>query len=162
ALGSVACAALRYHTADTMSHGLAALCFTGALAAALAADLEARAGRARALDVAAGFALGWPPATPPASPPPPAGAPRVRPGRAAGRAAAALRMAAGALPGLALLVLHQRAATGAFGASSQALYYAASDGPPGCFRFGFGDGIGCLGEHGEFVRARLEHGFGAL
>ena len=29
---SVVCAALRYHTADTMSHGLAALCLAGALA----------------------------------------------------------------------------------------------------------------------------------
>jgi hypothetical protein len=42
------------------------------------------------------------------------------------------------------------------------MYYATSDGPPGCFRYGFGEGIGCLHEHGEFVRARLADGYGLL
>ena len=37
-----------------------------------------------------------------------------------------------------------------------------SDGPPGCFRYGFGAGVGCVVEHGDFVKARLEHGYGAL
>src|SRR5690606_31376489 len=41
------------------------------------------------------------------------------------------------------------------------IYYATSDGPPGCFRYGFGD-VGCLGEHGDFVRARMPAGFGPL
>ncbi|WP_199693385.1 hypothetical protein, partial [Sorangium cellulosum] len=70
-------------------------------------------------------------------------------------------MVLGALPGLALLAAHQRAATGGF-ASSQAAYYAVSDGPPGCFRYGFGAGVGCLGEHGDFVRHNLAEGFGFL
>jgi hypothetical protein len=42
------------------------------------------------------------------------------------------------------------------------VYYATSDGPPGCFRWGFGASVGCLFEHGEFVRARLPHGYGIL
>ncbi len=61
-----------------------------------------------------------------------------------------------------LFFAHQHAATGAWGASSQRLYYALSDGPPGCFRYGFGAGVGCLGEHGDFVRARLGEGYGLL
>ncbi|AUX39405.1 hypothetical protein SOCE26_007960 [Sorangium cellulosum] len=187
ALFSALCAALRYHTADTMSHGLAALCFTVALAstrraldhahAAAAARAPSPwtgpAGRAAAL---AGLAAGWLAATRPPSAlalaatllllvagsaaegardPAPGPAPRPR----LGRIAAA--MALGALPGLALLAAHQRAATGAF-ASSQAAYYAVSDGPPGCFRYGFGAGIGCLGEHGDFVRHNLAEGYGFL
>ncbi|HEY4117455.1 MAG TPA: hypothetical protein VGM56_06345, partial [Byssovorax sp.] len=38
----------------------------------------------------------------------------------------------------------------------------ASDGPPGCFAYGFGRDVGCIGEHGDFVAARLAHGFDAL
>ena len=68
----------------------------------------------------------------------------------------------GALPGALLFLAHQHAATGAFGASSQRLYYALGDGPPGCFRYGFGAGVGCVGEHGDFVRARLAGGYGLL
>ena len=71
-------------------------------------------------------------------------------------------LVAGALPGVLLFFAHQHAATGAWGVSSQRLYYAVSDGPPGCFRYGFGPGIGCVGEHGDFVRARLADGYGAL
>ncbi|XXX77980.1 hypothetical protein WMF30_04300 [Sorangium sp. So ce134] len=192
ALFSALCAALRYHTADTMSHGLAALCFTVALASARRALDEARAApaagapswwrdpaiRAAAL---AGAAAGWLAATRPPSALALAAAllvvllPERAPGSAAagprdgdlaprppprlGRLAAAL--AIGALPGLALLAAHQRAATGAF-ASSQGAYYAVSDGPPGCFRYGFGEGVGCLGEHGDFVRHNLAEGYGFL
>jgi len=56
AILSVACAALRYHTADTMSHGLAALCFAGSMALALrAVDAARNAGASarRALGLAA-------------------------------------------------------------------------------------------------------------
>ncbi|WP_437531457.1 hypothetical protein WME79_02615 [Sorangium sp. So ce726] len=192
ALFSALCAALRYHTADTMSHGLAALCFTVALASARRALDEARAAtatgaaagplgpavRAAAL---AGLAAGWLAATRPpsalalaatlpfvllpaiapgsAAAGPRQGDPPPRPSPRLVRLAAA--MAIGALPGLALLAAHQRAATGAF-ASSQAAYYAVSDGPPGCFRYGFGAGVGCLGEHGDFVRHNLAEGYGFL
>lgn len=163
ALLSVVCAALRYHTADTMSHGLSALCFAGALTLFLRAKSTSRP----SLAAAAGLLAGWLAATRLASSLALAAAlalalalDRALPRRARFRLAAALAL--GALPGLALLIAHQRAATGAWATSSQMLYYAASDGPPSCFRFGFGEGIGCLGEHGDFVRANLPEGFGAL
>ncbi|MEO7331365.1 MAG: hypothetical protein ABI193_22505, partial [Minicystis sp.] len=168
---SVSCAALRYHTADTMSHGLAALCFTLALGLtfrALDTDAQRSSKRAFTLVFAAGLAAGLLLATRPVS----ALAlvavlaltfltlgralPRAR------RLALFALLLAGALPGIALLLAHQRAATGALGLSSQRLYYALADGPPGCFRYGFGAGIGCLGEHGDFVRHNLPEGYGAL
>ena len=168
---SVTCAALRYHSADTMSHGLAALCFTAAIALvfrALDADSPPSAKRAFALSTAAGLAAGLLLATRPVS----AlalfavlaltfltlGRTRSR----SRRLALVALLVAGALPGIALLLAHQRAATGALGLSSQRLYYALADGPPGCFRYGFGAGIGCLGEHGDFVRHNLPEGHGAL
>ena len=70
-----------------------------------------------------------------------------------------LALVLGALPPMALFVIEQRAVTGAFFTSSQAAYYALADGPPGCFRYGFGAGIGCLHEHGEYVAAVLPSGF---
>jgi hypothetical protein len=68
--------------------------------------------------------------------------------------------ALGSVPGLLLLAAHQHAATGQWFTSSQTAYYAVSDGPPGCFRYGFGANIGCVGEHGEFVEHNLRHGYG--
>jgi len=41
-------------------------------------------------------------------------------------------------------------------------YYAIADGPAGCFRYGFGAGIGCHFEHGGYVARRLPHGYTAL
>ncbi|MRG94245.1 hypothetical protein [Polyangium spumosum] len=170
-LFSVLCAALRYHTADTMSHGLAALCFTSALALALAAVRALEARRSALLpSLGAGFFAGWLAATRP-----PSAlalllalafllvATRDTTARAsrASRLASLVLLAAGALPGLALLIAHQHAATGELFTSSQRLYYALSDGPPGCFRYGFGASIGCLGEHGDFVRHNLPDGYGA-
>lgn len=155
------CAALRYHTADTMSHGLAALCFTAALAAAY----RMREGELRLAPLVLGLASGWLVATRPPS----ALAlvvvlgvavwPLVREERAAMLKPAALAALA-SLPGLALLAWHQRAATGAWWQSSQSLYYALSDGPAGCFRYGFGEGIGCRLEHGDFVAHNLPDGYG--
>jgi hypothetical protein len=163
---SVVCAALRYHTADTMSHGLAALCFTAALALLFRAADASTIGRARLLGAGAGLAAGWLLAARPVS----AVALGATLAFALARDEAArgrrlqlgLAMALGAAPMVALLVAHQHAATGAWGVSSQRLYYAASDGPPDCFRYGFGHGVGCLGEHAEFVQARLPGGYGLL
>jgi hypothetical protein len=164
ALFSVVCAALRYHTADTMSHGLSALCFCGSLALLFRA---LRADRGLALAAASGLLLGWLAAARPFS----ALALGLTLLAALGQRSSLslsqrLRLlaalAVGTLPGLALLAAHQRAATGSWAASSQALYYAVSDGPPGCFRYGFGEGIGCLGEHGDFVRKYLPHGYDPL
>ncbi len=152
ALLSVVCAALRYHTADTMSHGLSALLLASALAFAL------RGGRWL---LAAGLAAGFLVATRPVS----------------GAVAVLLVVAVvlrqqrwqrwpwlvlGGSAGLTLLVAHQLATTGQLLGSSQLRYYALADGPPGCFRYGFGAGIGCLFEHGDFVRARLPHGYGLV
>jgi len=146
---SVLCAALRYHTADTMSHGWCALLLCSGAFFAL---------RARRWDaLLCGLACGWLLATRPVS-----GALGVllalslmpRNARSVAHFAAAL------LPGIALLLLYQHAATGSYWASTQLAYYALADGPPGCFRYGFGHGIGCLYEHGEYVRARLPNGYG--
>jgi hypothetical protein len=166
ALLSVVCASLRYHTADTMSHGLAALCFALTLALLLRAADAPAPRRALLLAMGGGIAAGWLFATRPISAL--ALAPvlvylLLRDERA--RASAprlALSLAIGAIPGLVLFFAHQRAATGAWLLSSQRLYYAVSDGPPDCFRYGFGAGVGCLGEHGDFVRARLADGYGCL
>jgi hypothetical protein len=154
---SVVCAALRYHTADTMSHGLAALSFTLALAAALriAQGGSTRAGAV--LGLAGGILF----ATRPAS----AFALAVavlagglrggeRPPR---RALVAASLAA--LPAVVLFFLHQRAATGGLSSTAQTLYYAQSDGPPGCFGYGFAAELGCRGEHGDFLDRYVPHGW---
>ncbi len=161
---SVVCAALRYHTADTMSHGLAALCLASALSLAFHAVDALAAGRARraaALVAGAGLAAGWLFATRPVSALAlaPALVLALAPARSSALRLAPL-LALGALPGVMVFLVHQHAATGVWGASSQRLYYAVADGPAGCFRYGFGAGVGCIGEHGDFVRARLAHGFG--
>lgn len=168
-LFSVTSAALRYHTADTMSHGLAALSVAASLALALRALDAIGEGRSpRAWLLGSGLALGWLFATRPVSALAPAIAiaylalrdPSLERDRARRALRLALPLALGALPGVCLFFAHQRAATGSWVASSQRLYYELSDGPPGCFRYGFGAGVGCVGEHGDFVRAHLAEGFG--
>ncbi|MFO0547408.1 MAG: hypothetical protein U0271_03415 [Polyangiaceae bacterium] len=161
-------AALRYHTADTMSHGLAALLVATALAGALALrrrSADSTPPRLRtnaALYVLVGAASGWLVATRPVS-----GAALVVAvvgvlGWRSVLRPLALLAPLGAAPFMALLLLHQHAATGTWLASSQTLYYAVSDGPAGCFRYGFGAGIGCKLEHGDFVAHNLEHGYGLV
>ncbi len=155
ALVSALCAALRYHTADTMSHGLAALLLLGSVTAAL------RPTRARG--ALSGLLIGWLIATRPMT-----GlvATAVTLGlvfRGTTGSERVRRVALGAaatLPGLLLLAAHQHAATGSFFGSTQLAYYALADGPPGCFRWGFGAGIGCHFEHGDFVRKHLAAGYG--
>ena len=66
------------------------------------------------------------------------------------------------VPGILLLSLAQHAQTGSWFASSQEAYYAVSDGPPDCFRYGFGAGVGCLHEHADFVKAHLGGGYGLV
>jgi hypothetical protein len=149
---SLVSAALRYHTADTMSHGLAALLVVGSTLAAL------RPSKASAL--VAGLGVGWLIATRPVT--------GVVVGVALVAFTALVRrapvrialLAAGALPGVALLLAYQHAVTGDWFHSTQLAYYAVADGPPGCFRYGFGANIGCLFEHGDYVRARLPAGYG--
>ncbi len=183
---SVTCGALRYHTADTMSHGLAAACFTTTLAALLRASgtpdtpaslsNKAQAGPAANLGLAAlrrapvllaGLSAGALLATRPASAMALGMTVAVLvlwvPGaRKLWRPSTALVFALAVMPGVALWMAHGYAATGHLGATAQSAYYALSDGPPGCFRYGFGAGIGCLGEHGDFVRHNLPDGFGLV
>ena len=152
---SALCASLRYHTADTMSHGLTALCFTLAMSAALA-SLD---GQSRTSALGVGACIGLASATRPVT----ALALIVCVGLITAhhrKSWKAWAMTA-ALPGIALWLAHQHAATGGFITTPQGAYYALSDGPPGCFRYGFGQGIGCLGEHGDFVRHNLAEGYGA-
>jgi len=153
ALLSLVCGALRYHTADTMAHGATALGIALALDAAL---------RRRVL--VAGLVVGAVVATRPVSALAVGSVALVMLLRAGGtgegRAVVVRRFILGTLPGVAILVLAQHAATGAWLTSSQRMYYATSDGPPGCF--GAGASAGCLHEHGEFVAARLKNGFGIV
>ncbi len=146
---SVVCAALRYHTADTMSHGLCALllCTSAWLAV-----------RARPWDaLGCGLALGWLIATRPVS----GGVGVLLALALLPRSARSWSLlASGLVPGVTLLALYQHAATGSYTQSTQLAYYALADGPEGCFRYGFGRSIGCLHEHGEYVRARLPNGYG--
>lgn len=144
---SVVSAALRYHTADTMSHGFAALLFACALLAALppARALPERAPLLRALG--GGACLGWLFATRPVTAVACAAACLVL--LLPERRRSALAWMLGALPGLLLFFAHQRAVTGSFWTSAQLHYYALADGPPGCFGLGFGADKACLFEHGD-------------
>jgi hypothetical protein len=158
AVASTLCAAARYHTADTMSHGLVAVL----AATALAFALRVRRGGADGPALAAGAAVGWVLATRLASFAPLAIVCILQLARAERRGRALALFAAGIVPGAAILLVAQRAATGSALSSTQGLYYALSDGPPGCFRYGFGKGVGCVFEHGDFVAARLAGGYGPL
>jgi hypothetical protein len=155
---SIVCVALRYHTADTMAHGASALGITIALTCAL------RGRRADSLRHFAlgGLAVGWLVATRPVSAVPIA-ITLLALAASSPRAGQAVSAAIGLMiPGVLLLLFAQHAATGSFFASTQGAYYATSDGPPGCFRYGFGADVGCLHEHGDFVKAHLSGGYGLL
>ena len=149
---SVTNACLRYHTADTMSHGLCALLILATFYAAF--------GQNRGNAAASGIALGWLLATRPIT--------GIAIGiviacyfalnrRVWGEVASWLL---GLLPGALLWISYQYLSTGSPFMSTQLAYYAVADGPPGCFRYGFGHGIGCLFEHGSYVEKRLPHGYG--
>ena len=157
---SVVCAALRYHTADTMAHGACALAFTLAILAAIRARQE----RLPWFFLLAGLPLGFVLATRFASALALGSVLAWLAWRAGGRAKRTALMACllGAAPGALLLLVAQSSSTRHALVSAQSAYYAASDGPPGCFRYGFGAGIGCLVEHGDFVRARASEGYGLL
>lgn len=144
--------ALRYHTADTMSHGLAALLVASAIAATLGNSLGSGA--------VAGLALGWLVATRPVT-----GAMliamcllyRLRHEQSLRWLSAC---GVGILPGCTFWLIYQWASTGSLWQATQLAYYAVADGPPGCFRYGFGKGIGCVFEHGAYIENRLPNGYG--
>ncbi len=154
----VLCACARYHTADTMSHGWAALLLTSSCYAW---------GFRRAWgDGVAGACWGWLVATRPVT-----GlvgllalALLTRGDERALRplSTRALSGSLGALPFLGLWLSYNHALTGSALYSPQTLYYALADGAPGCFRYGFGVDIGCKHEHGDFVARFMPAGYGSL
>lgn len=157
AILSMACGALRYHTADPMSHAATALAVTLALTCALRA---ARGAAHHRTFIALGACIGFIACTRPISTLPIflVAAFLVRKSSRRDLVTAALVT----IPGIALLLFSQHVVTGSWLTSTQRAYYAVSDGPPNCFRYGFGANIGCLHEHGDFVHARLQNGFGAF
>jgi hypothetical protein len=157
ALFSLVSAALRYHTADTMAHGASALGIALAMSSALRGwRLESKAGFALS-----GLALGWVFATRPVSSFAVAIAVLAL-AVSSRRPGAVLSTLAAALPGILFFLLAQRLQTGSWLTSSQGAYYAVSDGPSGCFRYGFGKDTGCVFEHGDFVRSHLADGYGLV
>jgi hypothetical protein len=155
AIVSLFCGALRYHTADTMSHGASALAITLALGSAIVAHREKNKRQA----IVAGLLIGYVIATRPVSAIP------------IGLVTLFLLLkdfrllvpaALGLIPGVLLLLYSQHAVTGSWFMSTQRMYYAMSDGPPNCFRYGFGKNAGCVFEHGDFVEARLQNGYGVV
>lgn len=146
---SVLCAALRYHTAETMSHGFSALLAASAVLSTVELRrTDGRFGHALLL----GLFLGVLCAT------------RQLTGLILALACFAallslkkrrlLRLlpaaALGLLPGLGLLLLHHQAITGDFFVSPQSRYYDLADGPGNCFRLGLGSG--CHYEHKDVVQ----------
>jgi len=142
-------------TADLLSHAFAAVLACVAIAAALDVDV-----RPRALSAAVGACVGWVLAS------------RLLDGvvlaavavgalatTRTGRRSAGW-VALGAAPFVALLLLEQRAATGAWVTPTQTAYFQRTDWPPTCHRLGFGPDIGCTVEHPGPVSRLGGHGFG--
>jgi hypothetical protein len=69
-------------------------------------------------------------------------------------------VAAGAVPFVVLLALHQHAATGSWTTPTQSAYFARSDYPPTCHRLGFGADVGCTVEHPDSRAAMGADGYG--
>lgn len=157
---SCVCAVLRYHTADTMSHGLCAVWILVALCAATRATDE-RGAKPSAVLWAMLSGASWSLlfATRPVSALALA-LPLLFVYRAHIRSS--LWCALGALPFAVLFLWQQQLLTGTWGTWAQRAYYAAADGPPGCIRLGFGHDIGCRIEHGVFVERYLPNGYGPL
>lgn len=147
---SLVCAALRYHTADTLAHGASAL----AIATALAAALHARRTADTASFALAGLATGYVVATRPLSAIPIAVAVLVLALGATKRRRAIVAAALAAVPGVATLLVSHAAVGGSVLASPAALYCAASDDPPGCITRGF-DAMALLGTASRHLRAHV-------
>ncbi len=143
---STLCAALRYQTAETMSHGFSALLTT----CALWSTVELIRKTDRRHELLLGVALGLLTAT------------RQLSGMITALVSFAslllsgslpvrrvLLVGLGALPGLSLLLAHHYSITGDPFTSPQTRYYDFADGPPGCF--GLGLGKGCAYEHADVV-----------
>lgn len=150
---STICACLRYHTAETMSHGFSALLTT----LALFATVESMRSRAVHHQVILGLSLGLLCATRQLN-----GVVMtvttvtwllVMKGHTLRRISIVVVCM---VPGIALLLAHQHSITGDFFTSPQTRYYDFSDGPPGCFALGLGSG--CAYEHADVVARQGGHG----
>lgn len=151
ALLSTFSATQRYHTAETMSHGWGALLVLGIALLTVALWAPNAPRRLTFYPFALGLLLGALTATRPLT----AltlgfGFYMLLRGRLPARAFPLVAL--GMAPGLFLLAAQQRALTGSYFSSAQLLYYAQSDGPPGCF--GLGLGKGCVVEHGDVISER--------
>ncbi len=150
---SAMCAVLRYHTADTMSHGWSAVLLCGVLALALAGRQSPRA--VVWYPLLAGLCAGWLFATRPLTGLVACGAYAICTGPTQW-----LRAAATTSLGAFAFLWHQQRLTGRWGGLVQHGYYDTADGPVGCVRLGFGEGIGCRVEHGDFMQRYMPNGYG--
>lgn len=166
ALLSVICLNLRYHTADTMSHGWSALLSCTAMILTLKLSrlsliTEPAQRRWRGLFLALGLVLGLLVAT------------RQLTGLVITCCCCAGLLelgrktriywtqglplfCLGALPPLCLLLAQHHFITGSYFESPQHYYYERADGPPGCFKLGLGSG--CHYEHADAVAMMGGHG----
>lgn len=151
-LASVFCAALRYHTADTMSHGFVALLFAGVV---LFSWQQASVKRL----MVAGLLLAWLFACRPLTGVVATLVVLVCLGMTPRRWLILLPVAA--LGPVGFLV-HQWAITRRWGEFVQHAYYRTADGPPGCVRLGFGEDVGCRVEHHEFIQRYMPEGYGLV
>ncbi len=149
---SAICAALRYHTADTLSHGWASLLFVVATWAAL--------GKRNRDDALCGLCSGWLWATRPVTAIALFVVLLLLRRRSSTRSWFVWGLTA--LPGVLGWLVYQRVTTGSWFQTTQYAYYALADGPAGCFRYGFGAGIGCQYEHGDYVAKRLPDSYGLV
>ncbi len=155
-------ACLRYHTAETMSHGwstllaLLALCEAVSLSRSTTTDQKRRRALLRLglslgllistrqltgllLTIACTIPLVWRAWL---------GGPRT-PVSSKHLILPPLLLLLGMVPGLLLLLSHHNFVTDSFWESPQSYYYRRADGPPGCFSLGWGSG--CHYEHGDVV-----------
>jgi hypothetical protein len=147
-------------TADLLSHAFVAALACVAIAAALSIDARPLPRSPRRTAVLAGACVGWALASRLLDGLVLAGAVAGVLAWSAGGRRATAWCALGALPFLALLLLEQHAATGAWLVPTQTAYFERSDWPPSCHRLGFGPDIGCTVEHPGPVARLGGHGFG--
>jgi hypothetical protein len=128
---SIACAALRYHTADTLPHGAAAVAVATAFAASLRGGRTdpAGSGRAMASFGVSGFALGALVATQPRSGLAVGAVVLALASRNPRRAIALASTAAAAVPGVLVLLMANHAAAGRAFVSPAAVYFAFAGAP---------------------------------
>lgn len=149
---SALCAALRYHTADTMAHGWSTLLTTWAVTVCVRLTRTSRAEQKLNWAVL-GASLGallctrqWTGLLICSA----CGAALLQHWRKPWFWARALPIfIVACLPPVLLLLSQHRAITGSFWETPQHFYYARADGPPGCFDLGWGSG--CHYEHRDAI-----------